>query len=53
MTEKQEETIVYDENTRKIEEAKRQSDIQMIESGFIINPILQNRDAKIASLFFY
>lgn len=43
LTEKQEETIVYDENTRKLEESKRQSDIQMIESGFIINPILQNK----------
>lgn len=43
MTEKEEETIVYDENTRKLEEAKRQSDIEMLESGFIKNPRLQNK----------
>ena len=43
MTEKEEETVVYDENTRKLEEAKRQSDIEMLESGFIKNPRLQNR----------
>lgn len=35
MTEKQEEVKVYDENVRKIEEAKRQSDIELLESGFI------------------
>lgn len=46
MTEKQEDVIVYDENVRKIEEAKRQSDIEMIESGFIRNPVLQNKNIK-------
>ena len=43
MTEKEEEAVVYDENTRKLEEAKRQSDIEMLESGFIKNPRLQNK----------
>lgn len=37
MTEKQEDVKVYDENVRKIEEQKRQSDIELLESGFI-NP---------------
>lgn len=35
MTEKQEDIVVYDENVRKIEESKRQSDIELLESGFI------------------
>lgn len=35
MTEKQEDVKVYDENVRKIEESKRQSDIELLESGFI------------------
>lgn len=35
MSEKQEEVKVYDENVRKIEESKRQSDIELLESGFI------------------
>jgi hypothetical protein len=46
MTEKQEEVIVYDENVRKLEEAKRQSDIEMIESGFIRNPVLQKKNVS-------
>ncbi len=46
MTEKQEEVIVYDENVRKLEEAKRQSDIEMIESGFIRNPVLHNKNVS-------
>ena len=35
MSEKQEEIKVYDENVRKIEESRRQSDIELLESGFI------------------
>ena len=35
MSEKEEEIKVYDENVRKIEESKRQSDIELLESGFI------------------
>ena len=35
MSEKQEEIKVYDENVRKIEEVRRQSDIELLESGFI------------------
>ena len=35
MSEKQEEVKVYDENVRKIEESRRQSDIELLESGFI------------------
>lgn len=35
MTEKQEDVKVYDENVRKIEESKRKSDIELLESGYI------------------
>ena len=35
MTEKQEDIKVYDENVRKIEVSKKQSDIELLESGFI------------------
>ena len=35
LTEKKEDVIVYDENIRKIEESKRQSDIELLESGFL------------------
>lgn len=35
MTEKQEDVKVYDENVRKIEESRRQSDIELLESGYI------------------
>lgn len=35
MTEKQEDIKVYDENVRKIEESKRKSDIELLESGYI------------------
>lgn len=35
MTEKQDDVKVYDENVRKIEESKRKSDIELLESGFI------------------
>ena len=37
MSEKQEDVKVYDENVRKIEESRHQSDIELLESGFI-NP---------------
>ena len=46
MTEKDEEVVLYDENTRKLEEAKRQSDIEMLESGFLINPNLPKKPIK-------
>ena len=46
MTEKEEETIVYDENTRKLEEARRQSNIEMLESGFLKNPNIVNKQVK-------
>ena len=42
MSEKPEEVKVYDENVRKIEESKRQSDIELLESGFIRPRKLQN-----------
>lgn len=35
LTEKQEDVKVYDENVRKIEEARKQTDIELLESGFI------------------
>ncbi len=35
LSEKQEDVKVYDENVRKIEESKKQSDIELLESGFI------------------
>ena len=35
MSENREEVKVYDENTRKLEESRRQSDIELLESGFI------------------
>jgi len=35
MTEKQEDIKVYDENVRKIENSRKQSDIELLESGFI------------------
>ena len=35
MSEHREEVKVYDENTRKLEESRRQSDIELLESGFI------------------
>ena len=35
MTDTQEEIKVYDENVRKIKESQRQSDIELLESGFI------------------
>lgn len=49
MSEKQEEVKVYDENVRKIEESKRQSDIELLESGFIKprrKPIAQDVENK-------
>ena len=35
MTEKKEDIKVYDENVRKIEDSRKQSDIELLESGFI------------------
>ena len=35
MTEKKEDVLVYDENVRKIKDSQKQSDIELLESGFI------------------
>jgi len=35
LTEKKEDVVVYNENLRKIEESKRQTDIELLESGFL------------------
>ena len=35
MTEKKEDILVYDENVRKIKDSQKQSDIELLESGFI------------------